>query len=179
MTMRLLKEVPRYECLLERARQYPELDPSATEAFLHLLRTSTDLLEAFGTVHAGHHISRGRFVVLMLLGHCSEKPVNLADLADRAHVTRATMTGLIDTLVRDGHVKREQAADDRRMMLVTLTAAGKAFLDEILPDYFRRIAVAMGGLTEPERKSLVALMGKIEQTVPSVRMPTQNPVTDD
>ncbi len=177
--MLLLKEVPRYECLLERSRQYPELDPSATEAFLHLLRTATDLLEAFGSVHAGHHISRGRFVVLMLLGHCSEKPVNLADLADRAHVTRATMTGLVDTLVRDGYVKREQAAEDRRMMLVTLTDTGKGFLEGILPDYFRRIAVAMSGLTEAERKSLVALMGKIEQTVPSIRMAAQAPVADD
>jgi len=172
MPLLLLKEVPRYECLLERSRQYPELDPSATEAFLHLLRTTTDLLEAFGTVHAGHHISRGRFIVLMLLGHCSDKPVNLADLADRAHVTRATMTGLVDTLVRDGYVKRAQAAEDRRMMLVTLTKPGKDFLDGILPDYFRRIASVMSGLSEPERKSLVALMGKIDEIVPAIRMPT-------
>jgi DNA-binding MarR family transcriptional regulator len=132
------------------------------------LRTSTDLLEAFGALHARHHISRGRFIVLMLLGQCSEKRVNLADLADRAHVTRATMTGLIDTLVHDGFVKREQAAEDRRMMLVKLTEAGKTFLDGILPDYFRRIATVMARLTEPERKSLVALMGKIQQGVPAV-----------
>ncbi len=172
MSLLLLKEVPRYECLLERSREYPELDPSATEAFLHLLRTATDLLEAFGTVHASHHISRGRFVVLMLLGHCCGKPVNLADLADRAHVTRATMTGLIDTLVRDGHVKREQAAEDRRMMLVTLTKEGKSFLEGILPDYFRRIATVMSRLTEAERKSLVAVMGKIEETLPAIHLPT-------
>ena len=35
--MLLLKEVPQYECLLERAKRYPELDPSAMEAFLHLV----------------------------------------------------------------------------------------------------------------------------------------------
>jgi DNA-binding MarR family transcriptional regulator len=144
------------------------LDPSATEAFLHLLRTSTDLLEVFGAVHARHHISRGRFIVLMLLGQCLEKRVNLADLADRAHVTRATMTGLIDTLERDSFVKREPASDDRRMMLVRLTDVGKAFLDRILPDYFRRIAAVMGRLTEAERKTLVALMGKIEQAMPEI-----------
>ncbi len=167
--MLLLKEVPRYECLLERSRQYPELDPSATEAFLHLLATATDLMEALGTVHASHHISRGRFIVLMLLGRCMEKPMNLADLADRAHVTRATMTGLIDTLVRDGYVNRDPAVEDRRMTLVRLTDAGKSFLDGILPDYFRRIAAVMGQLTERERKTLVALMGKIQPTIPAIR----------
>lgn len=175
--MLLLKEVPRYECLLERSREYPELDPSATEAFLHLLATATDLLEALGTVHASHRISRGRFIVLMLLAHCTEKPVNLADLADQAHVTRATMTGLIDTLVRDGYVSRSPAAEDRRMTLVRLTEAGKSFLNSILPDYFRRIATVMGQLAEPERKSLVALMGKIQPAIPTIRaaMPSQPP----
>ena len=70
--------------------------------------------------------------------------------------------------MRDGYVKREQAAEDRRMMLVTLTEAGKGFLEGILPDYFRRIATVMGKLIEPERKTLVALMGKIQQGIPDV-----------
>ena len=94
------------------------------EAFLHLMRTSTELTEAFDALHASHNISHGRFIVLMLLNRDPEKPVNPADLADRANVTRATMTGLIDTLERDGFVKREHtsgrpphdagAADGRR-----------------------------------------------------------------
>jgi len=32
----MLKELPRYECLLEAAENFPELDPSAIEAVLHL-----------------------------------------------------------------------------------------------------------------------------------------------
>jgi DNA-binding MarR family transcriptional regulator len=79
------------------------------------------------------------------------------------------MTGLIDTLERDGFVKREHAPDDRRMMQVRLTAKGTAFLERILPGYFRRIAAVMGRLTEAERKTLVVLMGKIQQTMPSIR----------
>jgi len=164
----LLKEVPRYEYLLERSRLYPALDPSAMEAFLHLLRTSTDVFESFSRVLAGHAISQGRFIVLILLNHHPDTPVNPADLADRANVTRATMTGLIDTLERDGLVRRENAPGDRRMMLVRLTERGRTFLDEVLPEYFRRIAAVMARLTEPERKTFVALLGKIEQAVPEI-----------
>lgn len=166
--MLLLKEVPQYECLLKRAQRYPELDPSAVEAFLHLLRTSTDLFEAFGEVLAHHAISQGRFIVLMLLNQDPDNPVNPADLADRANVTRSTMTGLIDTLERAGFVEREHASDDRRMMRVRLTGKGRKFIERILPEYFRRIAAVMGRLTETERRSLVALLGKIEQAVPGV-----------
>jgi DNA-binding MarR family transcriptional regulator len=165
--MLLLKEVPKYECLLERAKRYPELDPSAMEAFLHFLRTSTELLESIKAAHASHHFSDGRFGVMMLLNRDPGKPDNPADLADRADVTRATMTGLIDTLERDGFVKREHAPDDRRMMLVQLTTKGRNFLDQILPDYFRRVAVLMSPLTTAERKTLVTLMGKIQQSLPA------------
>lgn len=166
--MLLLKEVPQYECLLERSRRYPELDPSAMEAFLHLLRTSTDVFDAFREVLARHEISQGRFVVLILLNRDPQTPCNLADLADRSNVARATMTGLIDTLERDGLVRREHSADDRRMLLVRLTDTGKTFLDKILPDYFRRITTLMGGLSPAEQKNLVQLMTKIGQRVPAM-----------
>ena len=169
MTMLLLKEVPKYECLLESSKRYPELDPSAMEAFLHLMRTSTELTEAFGALHASHNISHGRFIVLMLLNRDPEKPVNPADLADRANVTRATITGLIDTLERDGLVKREHTLDDRRMMLVRLTAEGRGYFNKILPDYFRQVASVMSHLTVADRKALVTLMGKIQQTMPAIR----------
>ena len=166
--MLLLKEVPQYECLLERAKRYPELDPSAMEAFLHLLRTSTEIFEAFRALLARHKISQGRFTVLILLNRDPERPVNLADLAERSRVTRATMTGLIDTLERDGLVNREHSAGDRRMLLVRLTGTGRTFLDEILPDYLRRGTTVIGRLTEAERKILVRLMGKIAQAVTEI-----------
>jgi len=167
MAILLLKELPKYECLLESAQRFPELDPSATEAFLHLLRTSTDIEGVFDAVHASHNISQGRFMVLMLLNHDPERPANPAELACRSNVTRATMTGLIDTLERDGFVQREHAPDDRRRMLVRLTAKGTAFLERILPGYFRRIAAVMSPLTEAERKTLVSLMGKIHDGLPT------------
>jgi DNA-binding MarR family transcriptional regulator len=174
--MLLLKEVPQYECLLERSKRYPELDPSAMEAFLHLLRTSTDVFSAFRGLLARHEISKGRFVVLILLNRDQEKPVKLADLAERADVTRATMTGLVDTLERDGFVRREEAPEDRRMVFVRLTAHGRTFLDGILPDYFRRIATLMCRLTEAERKTLVALLGKIQQAVPEIQIDNSHKV---
>ena len=57
--MLLLKEVPQYECLLERSKRYPELDPSAMEAFLHLLRTSTEVIDGLGDLLADIRSPRG------------------------------------------------------------------------------------------------------------------------
>jgi DNA-binding MarR family transcriptional regulator len=163
MPMILLKEVPKFECLLERSKTYPDLDPSAMEAFMHFLTTGTAVFEELNAMHSRHNISEGRFGVMVLLNRDLDKPKNPAELADCAQVTRATMTGLIDTLERDGFVKREHAPDDRRMMLVQLTTKGCDFLESILPIYFRRVNSVMSRLTVPERKQLVALMSKIQQ----------------
>lgn len=172
MPLLLLKDLPRYECLLEAAKEFPDLDPSAAEAFLHLLRTSD---ESFGATERNlldHGISQGRFGVLMLLwrggraqkdnvASCGCAPRTPAELAEAAGVTRATMTGLIDTLERDGFVKREPDPEDRRMMSVRLTAKAERFLHDLLPSHFRVMNALMRALGESERKTLVRLLGKI------------------
>src|SRR5262245_48809294 len=172
----LLKDIPRYECLIEASKEFPDLDPSAVEAFLHLLLTGDDVFAVSEKNLSEHGISHGRFGVLMLLwrsnqprtdespadGDCMVGPRTPAELADAAGVTRATMTGLIDTLERDGLVKREPDPDDRRMMSVRLTARGERFLRDFLPTHFKSIATVMDTLTEAERKTLVRLLGKIQ-----------------
>jgi DNA-binding MarR family transcriptional regulator len=187
----LLKQLPRYECLLAAAEHFPELDPTAAEAFLHLLCTADEVFGVTDRNLAGHNISHGRFGVLMLLwrsgsprpaspteaGDCAEGPRTPAELAEAAGVTRATMTGLIDTLERDGYVQREPDLHDRRMMSVLLTSKGKQFLQEFLPGHFRAVAAMMSGLSENERKTLVTLLGKIREQAASTRAVVPAPPT--
>lgn len=179
----LLKDLPRYECLLEAAKDFPDLDPSAAEAFLHLLRTGDEAFGATDRNLSDHSISHGRFGVLMLLWRgtqpraakllgadsCDCGPRTPAALADAAGVTRATMTGLVDTLERDGYVKREPDPTDRRTITVLLTAKGERFLSDFLPGHFKVVAGLMATLNESERKTLVRLLGKIQQQASSLR----------
>lgn len=166
MPLLMLKDLPRYECLLEASREFPELDPSATEVFLHLLRTGDEAFRVVEAHLAEHDITQGGFSVLMALwGQCQregrELPLSPAGLADRTGVTRATMTGLVDTLERDGLVRRAPDPADRRMMTVQLTPRGERKLLKILPAHFRQMAWLMAPLSEPERKTLVRLLTKV------------------
>jgi DNA-binding MarR family transcriptional regulator len=179
----LLKDLPRYECLLEAAKEFPDLDPTAAEAFLHLLRTSDEAFAVTDRNLTEHNISHGRFSILMLLwrsvqpraakllgaDECVAGPRTPAELADAAGVTRATMTGLVDTLERDGFVKREPDPDDRRMMSVRLTARAERFLQQFLPGHFQAIASLMSPLSDTERKTLVRLLTKVQQQAASLK----------
>jgi DNA-binding MarR family transcriptional regulator len=166
MAYLMLKNVPRYECILEASKHFPDLDPSACEVFLNLLCTADDIYHTREALLAKHELSSGRFMVLMQLLNKMEnrpQPCTPAELAEMAGVTRATMTGLVDTLERDGLVMREPDPVDRRMMFVQLTPAGQSLLAAVMPKHFQQMAALMRPLSEPERKTLVKLLAKVVQ----------------
>ncbi len=177
MPLLLLKDVPRFECLRNAAERYPTLSPSAASAFLHLLRTGDAVYAVEYDYLTRHAISQGRFTVLMLLNRCSTEPSTPAELAEEAGVTRATMTGLVDTLEKDGLVTRAPDPRDRRAVLVKLTAAGRKLLDRVLPGYFAAVTKIMQPLTKAERTQFVALLQKIQQGLPvaAAKLPVHQP----
>jgi DNA-binding MarR family transcriptional regulator len=178
MPLLMIKDLPRYECLLEAAQEFPDLDPSAAEVFLHLLRTGDEAFRVVESHLAQHEITQGRFGVLMALwGNCQREgksvPLSPAEIADRTGVTRATVTGLIDTLERSGLVERTPHSDDRRMTSVMITPRGDKLLKKILPAHFRQMAWLMGPLDPAERKTLVRLLTKL--LTRAAELPTSEP----
>ncbi|MGF1529974.1 MAG: MarR family winged helix-turn-helix transcriptional regulator [Puniceicoccaceae bacterium] len=160
----MIKEIPRYECLLECAENFPGMDPSAMELFLHVLRAG-DVCGRFGDQSLEKHgLSRARFLVLILL---LDKSKNLAvhrspaELADEAMVTRATMTGLLDNLAKDGLIEIEPSSTDRRQKMVTLSAKGFELLQSVLPPHFEEIGRALKGIELRDRKRLVKGLGGV------------------
>ncbi|HEY5317412.1 MAG TPA: MarR family transcriptional regulator [Solirubrobacteraceae bacterium] len=170
MTYLMLKDLPRYECLLGMARLHPELDPSACEAYLNLLRAGDEAYRKSEAYMNEHGMTPGRFTIMMLFydkmtgGTIPRTP---AELADMGGVTRATITGLIDPLERDGFVNREHDAGDRRMMQIHMTPKGLNALRGILPGHFKQMAAQMSALNEGERKTLVRLLNKIAASSPA------------
>jgi DNA-binding MarR family transcriptional regulator len=67
----------------------------------------------------------------------------VAELANRLWVRPATVTGIIDTLVKAGYVQRERDLADRRAVWVVLTEAGRARVDEIGSEIYETFAPAV------------------------------------
>ena len=160
----LLRDLPRYEMLQEKARRYPDLDAGAVEATLVLLRVASDVLEGFGAHFARNGTSQGRYMVVMMLDRpCALDGMLPSEIADKLGVSRATVTGLVDGLERDGLVSRAAHPEDRRAFCIQLTDKGREFLAGMLPDHYRRVAGLMGHLDEDERRQLVTLLAKVAQ----------------
>ena len=163
-----LKDLPTDRTLGEFAKRYPELDPSALKTCVVLLRTGSDLLTAFEAILGKHGLSQGRFLILIVMNRTPNKAINPSTLAEKVGVKRATMTGLLDGLERKGLVKRLAHPEDRRKVSIRLTDTGRQILDEMLPNYYSRIAKLMVNLTEKERHKLISLLGKVNQGLSSL-----------
>lgn len=165
LIMLQLRDLPTTAVLEKFAERYPDADITAISSFLHLLRVATDLSIALDTCLSKHGLLQGRWWVLILLMREASKTATPSILADKAGVTRATMTGLIDGLEQVGLVERVFARDDRRSIVIHLTEAGQTKLDVVMPDYYRRLRLCMRALDENKRKELHLILDLINSGI--------------
>ena len=106
-----------------------------------------------------HGLSEGKFVLLSLL---RDVPDGLSPhaLAERAGVTRGTITGLLDGLERDGFLARHADQLDRRKLLVLLSPKGAAAAATLVDEHAQWIASLFADFTPEEMQLLSALLEK-------------------
>jgi DNA-binding MarR family transcriptional regulator len=96
------------------------------------------MLESQGMTHAG-------WQVLLAIG--DGEGLTQREVAERCYVTPATVTGVVDTLEREGLVTRERGTEDRRVVRVRLTAEGRTRLRRMKAEAARVMAPVFGDLS--------------------------------
>lgn len=142
-------------------RLYPLASRSATECAMNLVKTGeivvsrvADVLRPFGLSPAGG-------LVLSMLAD-SDRPMSPGEIRDRLLVKGPTVTGLIDSLAGAGLVRRSQHPDDRRRVLVDLTAEGRRVANRFRPAVHAAERPWLECLDESERRRLLSLLGRIQ-----------------
>jgi DNA-binding MarR family transcriptional regulator len=144
------------------AATYPDASASATECAMNLARTGDLVLGRVALALQPLDVSPAGGLVLGILKDAG-RPCPPNYISERLIVSRATVTGVLDTLVKRGLVRREPHPTDRRMVLVYLTKAGSRMADMVRRTVHRGEAEWMGSLSEQERARLTELLGKIER----------------
>ena len=100
---------------------------SLNEIFELLDHTAKNLRHIQRLTYTDTGLTPPQYAVLHLLWERDGQPFK--DLADALLCTRATITGLIDTLESKGLVVRKPNPADRRSLLATLTEEGRSLQD--------------------------------------------------
>ncbi len=157
-----LRDLPSPEILKKFEQRYPQADVDSIIIFLRLLRVTSDLSTALDQYLFRHGLLQGRWWVMILLMREENFTLTPSALAEKAGVSRATMTRLIDGLERDDLVIREFDENDRRSFSVTLTQIGQKKLDDLMPDYYRRVNECMQAIGEQRYQQLHDLLDAVQ-----------------
>jgi DNA-binding MarR family transcriptional regulator len=130
-----------------------------TEVFELLDQVAKKLREVQRLTVSESNLTPPQYQTLRLLWEHNRQPFK--DLASALSCTRPSMTGIVDTLEKNGLVTRQPNPDDRRSLLVTLTAKGAAQQGNT-PDLERIYAHCCVGLSPDEFRQLGLLLAKLD-----------------
>jgi DNA-binding MarR family transcriptional regulator len=154
----------------EELEQYsdrmPGMDIDLVLCFAMSQKRMLWILSELETFFANHGLSHGRFSMLGQLFRCGpEGAINVAELARINGVSQATVSGLVDTLERDGMVERVPNPQDRRKTDIRFTEAGMRFLHRFLPWYQRMMQYALDEFVEQEREEFVSMLNRFYEGI--------------
>ncbi|MCY9693330.1 MarR family winged helix-turn-helix transcriptional regulator [Paenibacillus alginolyticus] len=149
-----------------------DVDAQAVLVASRLMAAGAKLGHASEIHFARFGLSTGRYRLLADLED-NEGEVLPSQLAEHLGITRATVTGLIDTLERDGLVFRRSSSVDGRQKAVILTEQGAKKLHEMAHEHFARLEAMVGLLSIEERSVFLDLLGRVTQGISAL---TDEPV---
>ncbi len=105
-----------------------------------------------------------RFDILAALDR-SDNGLSMGALGRALLVSNGNITGLVQTLVRDGDVELAAAPGDRRTAIVTLTDAGRNRFHAMAATHHRWIEAMFAGLSPKEKAELLSLLGNLKTSI--------------
>jgi DNA-binding MarR family transcriptional regulator len=146
-----------------------ETGQAALRNWLRLLDCSTLVEnEVRRRLHAQFQTTLPRFDVLAQLDLARRERVpglTMSELSRRLMVTNGNLTALVERLAQEKLIRRATSPSDKRMSIISLTAAGQRALDAMTPAHRKWIVDMFGGLSPEERDQLYALLGKLRTSI--------------
>lgn len=121
----------------------------------------------FNVQLAEYQLAPVEFEVLLRLARSPRERLRMTDLSAQTSLTTSGITRVIDRLDRNGLVRREACATDRRSSYAVITSAGRCRLDAVLPGHLALIEEWFTGRLSADQ--LAAVLGGLRVVRDAVR----------
>ncbi len=138
--------------------QSNRFDSLEQEVYLNLWRTYDRLRSIEDELFAPRGITSQQYNVLRLLAAHHPKPVPTLTIAERMISRAPDITRMLDKLETASFIQRTRPLENRRLVLINITAKGLRLLDEIAKPLQECHAKQLGHLDKAELDQLVSLL---------------------
>ena len=129
------------------------------DTFIKLTRCTNSLLTRLAERNTVGDLTPSQFAVLEALYHLGT--MTQGEISQKVLKSGSNMTTVIDNLERNGLVRRERDANDRRVIHVHLTEAGSDKLEAVLPGHVSALVEEFSVLSAAEQETLGVLCKKL------------------
>lgn len=91
------------------------------------------------------------------------EPVETRDVAEESGISKATLTGVLKTLEKSGLVTRERSGSDGRLVLVSMTPAGRELMESLFPAFNRQEVEIVSGISPARRGDFAEMLRQLAQ----------------
>jgi MarR family transcriptional regulator, 2-MHQ and catechol-resistance regulon repressor len=138
---------------------------NSNESFQPVMRELVRAYQAFSAYSEAHvrqfDLTPAQFDVIATLGNT--KGMCMGDLGEKTLITKGTLTGVIDRLIQKQLVCRETPSENRRSVIVQLTAEGQAVFDRVFPAHITHLKERFDQLDASELELLKVLLDRLRQ----------------
>jgi len=146
--------------------KFPKFDAQFLATLIHVIHFQHAVPALFDQYFAKMGLSRARFMVLIqLFVRDSEDGLGISDLIRLYNVSSATMTGVVDTLEKEGFVTRSHSKSDRRRINLRLTARGQEFMTYFIPIHYTNMKKMMEDFTMEDLQVFMRLNTSLVATI--------------
>jgi DNA-binding MarR family transcriptional regulator len=118
------------------SEQLPPLDSALWSDWVYFLRAYKVVIERVSQDLADAGMpTLIEYSVLWWLSHAEDRRLRLVDLSKGVLVSKSRVTRLMNSLVEEGYVRREQDQSDKRVTYAVLTSEGLEALERATPTF--------------------------------------------
>jgi DNA-binding MarR family transcriptional regulator len=139
------------------AGAYDDVDLGVFQLALALTRASNRMARHVeSSVHRPRNLTTAGFRILFTIWSCG--PLEAHRIALLAGLSRASVSSVVNTLERDGHVVRSREQDDRRLVTVSLTGSGSDLVRDAYAGQHEVEQSIFGSMSAVERSTFTRLL---------------------
>ena len=131
----------------------------ALSTYVKLMRAANSARSYASQSLSDANLTLTQFAVLEALYHLG--PMSLSDIARKVLTTGGNLTMVVGNLEKQGLARRQSCPEDKRVLIVVLTAKGKTLLRNIFPRHASAIVEFLNVLSPEEQERLGDLCRKL------------------
>jgi MarR family transcriptional repressor of emrRAB len=143
------------------AQALPQLPSGDAKLCRLLMMVGASMQEGIEEKLRPHKLNHSEFLTLVILYTHPEGNLTPGELCEFATQGATNMTRIGNALIQRGLITRGSCAEDRRRVVIRITAAGRRFVQKILPPMFPRLGAMFAGFGETDKRHLGRLLRKL------------------